>query len=61
MRWRRITEYEVEQTVRNPDLLEPADRGRSNAFKWIGDRYIKVTYSASGTVIVIVTVVDRAD
>lgn len=61
MRWRRITEEEVEDTISNPDRTEFTRQGRTNAFKLIGSRHIRVTFRESGTGIVVVTVVDLSD
>ena len=61
MRWRGISESEVEQTVMEPDRLEASIRDRTNAFKRIGDRLIRVTFAETGDVILIITVVDRTD
>ena len=61
MRWRGISETEVEQTVMEPDRLEASIRDRTNAYKRIGDRSIRVTFAESGDDILIITVVDRTD
>lgn len=61
MRWREVTEDEVEEAIRHPDRLEPCQRGRTNAFKLIGTRHIRVTFRASEAAIVVITVVDRAN
>ena len=61
MRWRGISETEVEQTVMEPDRLEASIRDRTNAFKRIGDRLIRVTFAETGDAILIITVVDRTD
>ena len=61
MRWRGISEIEVEQTVMEPDRLESSIRDRTNAYKRIGDRLIRVTFAESGDDILIITVVDRTD
>lgn len=61
MRWRRITEQEVEDTIRNPDRMESTHQGKANAFKLIGSRRIGVTFRESEIGIVVVTVVDRSD
>ncbi len=61
IRWRGISESEVEQTVMEPDRLEASIRDRTNAFKRIGDRLIRVTFAETGDVILIITVVDRTD
>ena len=61
MRWRGISETEVELTVMEPDRLEASIRDRTNAFKRIGDRLITVKFAETGDAILIITVVDRTD
>lgn len=61
MRWRRISETEVEEAVVDPDRVEPSIRGRTNAYKQIGDRQIRVTFVETENGILIITVVDRTD
>ena len=61
MRWRRISETAVEDTVADPDRVEPSIRGRTNAYKQIGDRQIRVTFVETENGILIITVVDRTD
>ncbi len=61
MRWRKISETEVEQTLEDPDKTELTGEGRKNIFKIIGDRYIKVTYKESKDEIIIISVVDKSD
>jgi len=41
MKWRKISQAEIEQTLKEPDKTEITGEGRKNAFKSIGDRYIK--------------------
>ncbi|MDE2787745.1 MAG: DUF4258 domain-containing protein [Chloroflexota bacterium] len=61
MRWRGISETEVEDTVLDPDRVEPSIRGRTNAYKQIGDRQIRVTFVETENGILIITVVDRSN
>ena len=61
MRWRGISETEVEDTIADPDRIEPSIRGRTNAYKQIGDRQIRVTFVETENGILIITVVDRTD
>lgn len=61
MRWRGISETEVEDTVMNPDRIEASIRDRKNAYKRIGDRLIRITFVEAENGILIVTVVDRTD
>ena len=61
MRWRGISETEVEDAVVDPDHVEPSIRGRTNAYKQIGDRQIRVTFVETENGILIITVVDRTD
>jgi len=57
MKWRKITEAEVESTIADPDMQQDSIRGRKNAFKTLGNRLVKVTYCREGDDIVIVTAV----
>ena len=61
MRWRKISELEVEQTLKNPDKIDFQQEGRKNAFKRLGLRYIRVTYCEQGNSQVIISVVDKLD
>lgn len=60
MKWRRISEEEVYQTLNNPDKIEESIKGRINVYKSIGQRYIKVTYKKFSADILIISVVDKA-
>jgi hypothetical protein len=44
MKWRRIGENEVKETISNPEKLEGTIKGRKNAFKMVKGRLLKVTY-----------------
>ncbi len=61
MKWRRISQSEVELTLKEPEKSERTDRGRKNAFKTLGNRYIKVTYRESKDEILIISTVDKSD
>lgn len=61
MKWRKILEEEVEQTLRNPDKTESFPDGRQNAFKIIGDRYIRVSYRDFDGERIVISVVDKND
>ena len=61
MRWRGISESEVEEAIVDQDRVEPSIRGRTNAYKQIGDRQIRVTFVEAENGILIITVVDRTD
>lgn len=57
MRWRKISEKEVEVAINNPDKLENTVKGRKNAFKTVEGRLLKITYKPEdGDVIVITTI-----
>lgn len=43
MKWRKISEREVEAVLAKPDKVEQAERGRTNTCKQVGIRYLKVT------------------
>lgn len=61
MKWRKISEQEVEAVLSVPDKVEPTERGRMNAFRRFGSRYLKVTYRELPDEILIISVVDRSD
>lgn len=61
MKWRKISQTEIEQTLKDPDKTEVTREGRKNAFKAIGDRYIKVTYRELEDEVLIISVVDKSD
>ena len=61
MRWRKISEEEVEYIVRDPERIEPTEQGRLNAFGWVGDRYLRVTFRDLDAELLIISAVDRAD
>ncbi|MBI4646206.1 MAG: DUF4258 domain-containing protein [Bacteroidia bacterium] len=61
MRWRKISETEVEQTLENPDKSELTGEDRKNFFKTIGNKYIKVTYRETKDEIIIISIVNKSD
>ena len=44
MKWRKISESEVELAISAPDNVEPTEKGRHNAYKTIKGKVLKVTY-----------------
>lgn len=61
MKWRKISEQEVEAVLAEPDKVERTERGRINALKRLGERFIKVTYKDLGEEILIISAVDKRD
>lgn len=59
MKWRQISEEEVYLALENPDKVEESIRGRTNAYKFIGGKYIKVTYKEFSDETLIISVVDK--
>jgi hypothetical protein len=59
MRWRRISEEEVSLTIENPDRIEESIRGRTNVYKLIGERYIKVTYKEFSDQTLVISAVEK--
>ena len=55
MKWRRISEDEVVETIDNPDWEEDSVKGRKNAYKEIEGRRLKVTYLVEKDDIIVVT------
>ena len=59
MKWREITEEEVWDTVLYPENTEDSIKGRKNAFKHIGNKWLKATFKEEGDRIIVITVIDR--
>ncbi|MBI4689613.1 MAG: DUF4258 domain-containing protein [Nitrospirae bacterium] len=60
MKWRKISEEEVNLVLSCPDKTEQSIKGRTNVYKAIGARYIKVTYKEFSDEILIISVVDKS-
>jgi hypothetical protein len=61
MKWRRISEREVEAVLAEPEKVEQTERGRTNAFKQVGARYLKVTYKDYPHELLIISTMDKND
>lgn len=61
IKWRKISEKEVQDTVKNPDLLEASIKDRKNAFKLIEGRMLKTTYKDENGGIIIITAMVKGD
>jgi len=59
MKWRQISEEEVSLALEKPDKIEETMRGRTNVYKFIGARYIKVTYKEFSDHTLIISVVEK--
>ena len=57
MKWRKISEEEVIATLTKPDNKELTVNGRTNAFKEIEGRNIKITYKETEKEMYIITAV----
>jgi hypothetical protein len=61
VKWRKITEKEIEETIINPDRLKDSIKERKNAFKLIGNRLLKITYKIENDDIIIVTAIVKGE
>jgi hypothetical protein len=61
IKWRRITEKEVKDTVDNPDRSEDSIKDRKNVFKLIEGRMLKITYKIENGGIIIITAMVKGD
>jgi len=59
MKWRRIEETEVIETIESPERTEPSVFGRKNAYKNIVEKMLKVTYIEEGDKITVISAVDK--
>lgn len=50
---------EVESTLALPDRVIPTDKGRLNAIKGFGERFLRVTYMDEADHILVITVTPR--
>ncbi len=57
MKWRKISEAEVMMTLENPERIEDTIKGRKNAYRLIGDRFLKVTYKLEPHGILVISAV----
>ena len=59
MKWREIKEGEIKDTVLYPEKVENSIKDRKNAFKHIGNKWLKVTFKQESDNIVIITAIDK--
>ncbi|OHB94748.1 MAG: hypothetical protein A3G17_01640 [Planctomycetes bacterium RIFCSPLOWO2_12_FULL_50_35] len=59
MKWRKIAEGEVKNTILYPEKIEDSIKGRRNAFKHIGQKWLKVTFVQENDKIIVVTAIDK--
>lgn len=56
---RDISEDEAESAINSPDYIEPSIKGRTNAFKYINGRHLRVTFKTESENILVITVTVR--
>ena len=61
MKWRKISEAEVESVIADPDKRQDSIKGRKNVFKTLEGRLVKITYCIEHDDIVIVTAVIKGE
>lgn len=59
MKWRKISEEEIKDTLLNPENVKDSIKSRKNAFKHIGKKWLKVTFIQESDLIIIITVIDK--
>lgn len=59
MKEREVSEDEAESALNNPDYIEPSVKGRTNAFKYINGRYLRVTFKPESENILVITITVR--
>ncbi len=59
MKEREVTEGEVEAVIKSADYSEPSVKGRTNAFKFLNERYLRVTYKEDTDGILVITATIR--
>ncbi|MBI5750044.1 MAG: hypothetical protein HZA00_13070 [Nitrospinae bacterium] len=61
MQEREVTEKEIEITINEPDRIEPSIKERKNAYKFINERFLRVTFKEEYNHILIITVTVRKE
>lgn len=61
MKWRKISSEEVEQVIVGPDKLEHTEKGRVNVFKFVNNRFLKVTYREFESHFLVITAVVKSE
>jgi hypothetical protein len=59
MKWRRVTEAQVLAVLNNPDRIEESIENRRNAYRFVGNRFLKVTYAGEEGDVVVITVIEK--
>lgn len=59
MRWRKVTETEVESAIQKPEFLEPSIEGRFNAWIKTSDKFLRVTYKEEIDRFLVITAVKK--
>jgi hypothetical protein len=61
MKWRRVSESEVQEAIHNADKLEDTVKGRKNAFKMVEGRQLKVTYLSDTEELIVITTIVKGE
>lgn len=61
MKWRRVSESEVQEAIHNADKLEDTVKGRKNAFKMVEGRQLKVTYLSDTEELILITTIVKGE
>jgi hypothetical protein len=59
MEERVVTEEEVEITIKEPEHFKASIKGRQNAYRFIGGRFLRVTFKEEVNHILVITVAVR--
>ena len=59
MKWRKISGEEVKNTIFNPETIVDTVKKRKNAFKHIGNKWLKVTFIQESNKITVITAIDK--
>jgi len=59
MKERNVTEEEAKITIHEPEYVEPSIKGRKNAYRFINNRFLRVTFREEYDNILVITVTVR--
>ncbi len=61
MKWRKISESDIETALTDTDNIETSEGNRSNAYKYINNRLIKVTFCQEEDIMKVITAVWKGE
>jgi hypothetical protein len=61
MKWRNISEDDINTVLNDPDKLEDTIKGRKNVFKTVSGRFLKVTCLYEKSEVLVITTIVKGE